>query len=90
MTKNYVARDKRQCSVVGCLDQAKAAKGLCWRHYAHMRRHGKINRHTEKKRYNGQLCCVEGCEKAARSRDMCQTHYNRVKRTGSLHRKPPF
>lgn len=80
------------CSVEGC-ELLTHAKGLCRRHYARLRLHGRL--HKIRGIDKGK-CKVDGCESDADSLGLCRLHYQRQYLHGRLYkvngdkRKHPF
>jgi hypothetical protein len=66
-TAKTPAAPGKKCSVDKC-KQPVRAKGYCRKHYGAWRR-GKIGK---KQRYN--ICCKEGCRKAAVAGGVCAEH----------------
>lgn len=71
------------CIIEGCDNEAKAAKGLCHKHYQRQRRHG----NTDDPDYinSGKQCSVEGCEDDAHNKGLCLVHYQRFSKYGDVH-----
>ena len=68
----------KPCGIDGC-DGYAVCRGICRRHYEHMRYHGlplpQVVKPTQ--------CTVEGCQGKRESRGLCQKHYTRLKRHGT-------
>jgi hypothetical protein len=63
----------KTCTVEGC-GNLHWAKGVCKRHYAKLRREGKIP---------APLCSIAGCGKPLHGKELCVKHYRQKVRTGS-------
>lgn len=73
------------CSVPGCTRAAKAARGLCWMHYARQRRSGRAGEPSSRHSDAHPACSVPGCARQSMSRRaprLCRGHYDRVRMTG--------
>lgn len=75
---------KYECTVPGC-GRKGPYKKYCTRHYAQMRKKGRIIEYVQH-----ELCTASGCEKKPRSTyaEYCETHYYRLRRTGKLELEP--
>ncbi len=67
----------RTCTVDGCEDKY-LAKGLCGKHYARVKRTGKLESSFR------ESCSVEGCESKHRGKGFCSKHYSRFTNNGTL------
>lgn len=72
----YERGKRRVCQVDRC-EQPAHGKGMCWAHYARVRRFGEPGHAAiNVKVVNaGKDCLIEGCDRAARAREMCRRHY---------------
>jgi hypothetical protein len=79
----------KQCEVPGCDRKPHArweGKALCNMHYLRIWSYGSTEK-REKVFNEWSMCCVDGCDKPARSPGknlMCEMHYYRKRRTGSV------
>lgn len=78
-----LSKQSNTCTIDGCENEAKAARGLCRKHYRRELRHGK----TDDPDYinSGKICSVEGCEKDAHNKGLCSTHLQRFNKYGDVH-----
>ncbi len=78
-----LSKQGNTCTIDGCENEAKAARGLCWKHYRRELRHG----NTDDPDYvnSGKICSVEGCEKEAHGKRLCQVHLQRFNKYGDVH-----
>jgi hypothetical protein len=70
------------CSVKNCDDPVQA-RGLCQRHYAQMRKHGRILE-KDNHRNKGCTCVVEGCDKPAKTKGYCNKHFQQIWGKGEI------
>lgn len=63
-----------KCIVVGCDNEKIAAKGMCSKHYARVRRKGTTSIEYVNK---GKQCKIEDCKEDAHLDGYCHTHYKR-------------
>lgn len=73
-------RQKKQCSVQGCLRAARS-KGLCATHYQQARRGTELQPIAP--RDPRQVCYVPDCNKQVYARAMCAAHYQQWRRSGT-------
>lgn len=70
-----------KCSIPGCNKEAKV-KGLCWAHYAQLRRHNGVTL-QERESTSGE-CKVKGCHNPIKARGLCNKHYKDYQKRGLL------
>jgi len=71
------------CTAEGC-DKPVQAKGLCWKHYQDMRRHGELRPFTVRVQNEGKECAAPGCTREAKALGYCKRHWNQINRHGRL------
>lgn len=70
------------CTVDHCNDPIQA-RGLCQRHYAQMRKHGRILEKDNHKN-KGCICVVDGCDKPAKTKGYCNKHSQQMWNKGEI------
>lgn len=78
-----VAAEITACTVEDC-DSPKRTSGAeyCEMHYFRMRRNGTLD---GPRRYDNEICLVDGCTTRRKSNGMCDMHDTRVRRHGDPH-----
>ena len=72
------------CKVEGCNDMVKS-RDLCEKHYARLRRYGRLERAKSDKDEIGE-CIAFDCKNEILTSGLCEKHYKRLCKTGSVFR----
>ncbi len=81
----FIWRCIMQCLVEGC-DRTAKHRGYCQKHYARLKRQGKLENLPKK---SGGICLAEGCDRVVTKHGgfgYCSKHYQRFKKHGDPNR----
>ena len=72
-----------ECRIASCANEARAAKGMCWKHYQRARRHGDpLTVLIAPPGARVRQCSIKDCDRNVAARSWCQKHYQRWQRHG--------